>query len=172
MGYTHYWTYNPNKIKSIEELRNRFRKVAEIVRYARNLVDHQYEHRGQAGGFYDDVKCTIKGGLGEGTPMINESQIWFNGDAKTEMDHETFSIQWYPDGGIDKGFCKTARKPYDVLVCVTLLAMQKEFRGTGAFTFSSDGYNSEWETAKDVFTKIVGSYEGEIFPEEAHLEMA
>jgi hypothetical protein len=50
--------------------------------------------------------------------------------------------------------------------------MQKEFKGTGAFTFSSDGDNSEWETAKDIFTRIVGSFVGEIFPEESHLEVA
>jgi hypothetical protein len=172
MGYTHYWTYKPNAIIDIEELRKRFRRAVEIVYKAKNLIDHQYEHRGQAGGFYDDIKCKIKGGLGEGRPMINESQIWFNGDAKTGTNHDTFSIQWYPSVGKEKGFCKTARKPYDVLVCVTLLAMNEQFKGTGAFTFSSDGDNSEWETAKDIFTRITGSFVGTIFPEESHLEVA
>jgi len=173
MGYTHFWTYQPNKIEDTEELRKRFLVVRNIVKVARGIISRNpFIHKGQAGGYYDDVPCKIKGGLGKGTPMINESQIWFNGDEKNGMDHETFGIKWYPDGGIAKDFCKTARKPYDLLVCVTLLAMQESFKGTGAFTFSSDGDNSDWETAKDLFTRITGSFVGEIFPEEAHLETA
>ena len=86
------------------------------------------------------------------------------------MDHETFGIKWYPEKGESRDFCKTARKPYDVLVCVALLAMNEAFKGTGAFTFSSDGDNSDWQTAKDVFTSITGSYIEQIFPEE--LEVA
>ncbi len=104
--------------------------------------------------------------------MINESQIWFNGDEKTEMDHETFGIKWYPEGGIDKGFCKTNRKPYDVLVCVALIALDHCFDNKKVFTFSSDGDNEEWDTASDVFHKITGFYVGTIFPEEANLEVA
>jgi len=170
MGYTNYWTYNPNAIENTEELRKKFLVVRNIVKVAKGIISRKpFSHKGQAGGCYDDVPCKIKGGLGEGTPMINESQIWFNGDAKTGMDHETFSITWNKGG---QDFCKTNRKPYDLLVCVTLLAMNKQFKGTGAFTFSSDGDNSDWETAKDLYTRIVGSFDGEVFPEEAHLEVA
>ncbi len=173
MGYTHYWTYQPNNIMDTEDVRKRFRKAVEIVKKANNLIKkNPYTHKGQAGGYYDDVPCKIKGGLGEGTPIINESQIWFNGDDKTGMGHETFGIQWFPSGGKDFGFCKTNRKPYDVLVCVSLLAMQESFYGTGAFTFSSDGDNSDWKTAKNLYTKIVGSFDGEVFPEESNLEVA
>lgn len=173
MGYTHYWTYNPNAIENTEELRKKFLQAVCWIDQAHKMIKKdKFIHKGQAGGFYDDTPCRIKGGLGEGRPMINESQIWFNGDAKTGMDHETFSIQWYPSGGIDKGFCKTARKPYDLLVCVSLLAFKKAFDDYKVFHFSSDGDNSEWETAKDVFTRIVGSFDGEIFPEESNLEVA
>ena len=172
MGYTHYWTYNPNAIKDTEELRKKFRKVADIVKKANiKRIKNPRIHTGQAGGYYDHICCSIRGGLGKGTAMINESQIWFNGDEKIDMDHETFSIQWYPKEGKVNDFCKTNRKPYDLLVCVTLLAMNEVFKGTGAFTFSSDGGNEEWQTAKDVFTSITGSFVGEIFPEK-ELEVA
>ena len=98
--------------------------------------------------------------------MMNESQVWFNGDEKTGMDHETFSIKWYPDGGIAKDFCKTARKPYDIMVCFSLLALNHAIDNPDAFSFSSDGDNSDWEEAKNLFTRITGSFVGEIFPEE------
>jgi hypothetical protein len=170
MGYTHYWTYKPSKIKDTEELRKKFRQAVCWIDQAHKLIKKNPSiHQGQAGGYHDDVPCRIRGGLGRGTPIINESGVWFNGDEKTEMSHETFRILWDKEG---RDFCKTARKPYDLLVCVSLLAMNEAFKGTnGAFKFSSDGDNSDWETAKDVFTRITGSFDGEIFPEEAHLEM-
>jgi hypothetical protein len=170
MGYTHYWTYKPSKIKDTEELRKKFKMASEIVKKAHNLIKKNPSiHQGQAGGYYDDAPCRIRGGLGRGTPIINESGVWFNGDEKTEMSHETFRILWDKEG---RDFCKTARKPYDLLVCVSLLAMKHAFNNSNVFRFSSDGDNSDWQTAKDVFTSITGSYIGEIFPEEAHLEMA
>jgi hypothetical protein len=173
MGYTHYWKYNPNEILNTEELRERFRFAVDIINKAHKMIKKdKFIHKGQAGGFYDDQPCIIRGGLGEGIPMINESQVWFNGDAKKGLDHETFDIKWYPYEGIDNGFCKTARKPYDILVCVSLLAFKHAFDNPDVFTFSSDGDNAEWEEAKDLFTRITGSFVGEIFPEEANLEVA
>jgi len=159
MGYTHYWTYNPNAIKDTEELRKKFLQAVKLIQKAHKLINKE-------------KICVIRGGLGEGTPMINESQVWFNGDEKTGMDHETFSIKWYPEKGIARDFCKTARKPYDILVCFSLLAFKHAFNDYKVFHFSSDGDNSEWEEAKDLFTRITGSFVGQIFPEEAHLETA
>ena len=174
MGYTHYWTYKPNQIKDTEELRKKFLVARNVIKVARGIISRNpFIHRGQAGGYYDNVPCKIKGGLGEGRPMINESQVWFNGDGKTDMDHETFSIKWYDDSNPNgSGFCKTNRKPYDLLVCVSLLAFQHAFNDYKVFHFSSDGDNSEWEMAKNLFTRITGSFVGEIFPEESHLEVA
>lgn len=171
MGYTHYWTYNANEILDTEELRKKFRKAVAIIDKAHKMIKKdKFIHKGQAGGFADDRPCIIRGGLGEGTPMINESEVWFNGDEKTKMSHETFGIRWFPSGGEVKGFCKTARKPYDILVCVSLLAFKHAFDNPDVFSFSSDGDNAEWETSKDLFTRITGSFVGEIFPEESNLE--
>jgi len=145
----------------------RFLVARNVIKVARGIISRNpFIHKGQAGGYYDDVPCKIKGGLGQGTPMINESQIWFNGDEKKGMDHETFSIRWYDDSNPNGfGFCKTNRKPYDLLVCVSLLAFQHAFDNPDVFNFSSDGDNAEWQTAKDVFTSITGSFVGEIFPD-------
>jgi hypothetical protein len=172
MGYTHYWKYNPNEILNTEELRKKFLQAVCWIDKAHKMIKkNKFIHKGQAGGYYDDVPCIIRGGHGEGKPMINESQVWFNGDAKKEMDHETFGIRWCGNER-ENDFCKTARKPYDLLVCVSLLAFKHAFNDYKVFRFSSDGDNSEWETAKDLFTRITGSFVGEIFPEEADLETA
>jgi hypothetical protein len=155
-----------------EELRMRFRFAVDIIKEAHKMIKkNKFIHKGQAGGFYDDQPCIIRGGLGEGSPMINESEVWFNGDEKTGMSHETFGIRWFPSGGEVKGFCKTARKPYDILVCVSLLAFKHAFDNPDVFSFSSDGDNSDWKEAKDLFTRITGSFVGEIFAEESNLEV-
>jgi len=174
MGYTHYWKYKPNAIKDTEELRKKFLQAVCWIDKAHKEIkkNKKFIHAGQAGGFYDEQPCIIRGGLGKGRPMINESQVWFNGDGKTNMDHETFGIKWYEDGGSKNDFCKTNRKPYDLLVCVSLLAFKHAFDNPDVFSFSSDGDNKEWEEAKDLFIRITGLFVGEIFPEEAHLELA
>lgn len=173
MGYTQFWTYNPNEILDTEELRRKFRVAVQTIDQAhKKIKKNKFRHKGQAGGCYDDQPCIIRGGLGEGTPMINESQVWFNGDEKTGMSHETFNIQWFPSGGEVKGFCKTARKPYDLLVCVSLLAFKHAFDDPNVFTFSSDGDNADWQAAKNLYTDITFSFVGEVFPEESNLEVA
>jgi len=173
MGYTHYWTYQPNNMLDTEKLRRSFRVAVSIIERAHKKIrKNRFIHEGQAGGFYKGVPCTIRGGLGEGSPMINESEVWFNGDAKTGTDHETFGIRWYPSGGEVKGFCKTARKPYDILVCVSLLAFKHAFfNDPDVFSFSSDGDNSDWEDARNLYMDITFAHIGKIFPEEANLEV-
>ena len=165
MGYTHYWTYKPDNIENTEELRKRFHAAVFIINHAyKRIKKNKFIHKGQAGGACDDVPCIIRGGLGEGRPMINESEVWFNGDGKTDMDHETFGIKWYSGSKSDGfGFCKTNRKPYDLLVCVSLIAFKEFFDNPEVFTFSSDGGNEDWETAKDLYTHITGSFVGDIF---------
>ena len=172
MGYTHYWTYNPNAIQDTEELRKKFLNAVILIKKAYKEIkkNKKFIHQGQAGGYYDDQPCIIRGGLGKGLPMINESQVWFNGDEKTGMDNETFDIKWYPDR--TKDFCKTARKPYDILVCFSLLAFKTAFDDPNVFKFSSDGDNSDWEEAKKLFMDITYIHIDNIFPEEAHLEVA
>ena len=154
MGYTHYWSYDPNKIENTEELRCKFRKaVSEIRKAASILRKFPFYHKDNAGGFYNDIPCILKGGLGEGTPMINESQIWFNGDSSTKHNHETFSIQWYQNNS-SRNFCKTARKPYDLLVCFALLALHDAFDNSQVFNFSSDGNAEDWKPALEFYEVV------------------
>jgi hypothetical protein len=156
-----------------EELRKKFLQAVCWIDHAhKKIKKDKFIHKGQAGGFYDDQPFIIRGGLGEGKPMINESEVWFNGDAKKGLDHETFGIRWFPSGGEERGFCKTARKPYDLLVCFSLLAFKHAFDNPDIFTFSSDGDNSEWETARNLYMDITFSRIDKIFPEEANLEVA
>lgn len=100
----------------------------------------------------------ICGGLGEGKPIFNETEIWFNGDASEHLDHETFSIHWFrpTTSGKYNDFCKTARKPYDLLVCFALLTFAEIF--PEAFEFSSDGdmEDTEWQQGVEYYETFTG----------------
>jgi hypothetical protein len=76
----------------------------------------------------------VKGGSGTGRPIIDNSDIIFNGDATKEEDHETFHLQ---KNGSGFQFCKTARKPYDRYVKAVLVVAN--FYAPGALKVSCDG---------------------------------
>lgn len=54
----------------------------------------------------------ICGWDGKGEPIVTETAIIFNGDAKHDLDHESFVLS----DQIGTSFCKTAEKPYDYAV--------------------------------------------------------
>lgn len=98
----------------------------------------------------------IKGGDGTGRPVIDNSDIIFNGDASKDEDHETFQLSKCNSGF---QFCKTARKPYDryvkaVLVVANMIA-------PGALDISCDGDDEDgcWDEGvriADIYLKIPG----------------
>jgi hypothetical protein len=146
MGYTHYWTFEPNKIKDTEVLRKKFEQASKTIEEAAKFINVNKSYK-------------ICGGLGEGKPILNETEIWFNGERAKDLDHETFKIHWSDPNilGDYRGFCKTARKPYDLLVCFTLLVFADTFP-EDVFSFSSDGEfsNQEWQRAIEFYTDFTG----------------
>jgi hypothetical protein len=131
-----------------EKLRQTFKKASEeIETLYKNLPLFRKS------GYYTDKSIIIKGGLGEGMPIINETEIWFNGESKLYMDHETFCVSW--KGDRDFNFCKTAQKPYDLLVCLSLLSLLNHF-GSEIFQLSSDGDAEEWQEAVDLYNDVTG----------------
>ncbi len=94
----------------------------------------------------------IAGGDGEGSPILNDTVICFNGDARKGLDHETFLVE-LPDQKEREGFgfCKTARKPYDTLVCLALISLFEEINDPAIFGFSSDGDERDWLEAKKIY---------------------
>lgn len=136
-----------------------FKSAAKDIKHLlKNLPEHSFS----AGGYHSEENIIIKGGLGKGKPTVNKNKIWLNGDGEKDLDHETFAIDlfealplYYEDYQIEKGvsgFCKTARKPYDLVVCVSLLIL-KEHLGED-FDFSSDGGLEDWEQAILLYIKL------------------
>jgi hypothetical protein len=96
-----------------------------------------------------DLEIDLGDGRGDsGTePDFGEAHFAFNG--REDDGHETFYI-----AGDVRGFtfCKTARKPYDVVVTAILCLC--EFYTKGTFGVISDGEPSDWQDGLKLARRI------------------
>lgn len=130
MGYAHYWR------KTKDASPETWAKFTRFIESAINRVDGKSTT--SAGNFYSQP-VKIGDGMGEGDkPTITADEVSFNGI--DELAHETFFIKRTEKDGFN--FCKTARKPYDVLVVACLV----KAKGLGIIDeWSSDGDMSDHE---------------------------
>ena len=167
MGYTHYWyfpaTYavKANTWKKIVEDFNKILDFKELDGYEQanlrvNLRDILEQKSGQKLAITDDM-------------------IWFNGREENDQCHETFHLERksteesyrtqqtsdingkpipFEEGEECFTFCKTARKPYDIVVCCCLL-IAKHYVGD-LIKVSSDGDETEWNDAINLCKKHLG----------------
>ena len=89
----------------------------------------------------------------QGIPLddeSNKSRIFLNGVG--DDGHETLFItrQHNPDFA----FCKTALKPYDLVVCMVILACNHN--APGALEISSDGDLSDWKESIEAYKELFG----------------
>lgn len=146
MGYTHYWTPKPYCVNES--------KWKDFIAEVKELKAALPKYSESAGGSYgEDAKnwkrtLKIRGGSGSGKAIINQNEVCFNGDEKRNLNHETFYITPQPQ---DWNFCKTARKPYDLFVCVVLLAAHNHLD----YEVRSDGNLDDWMPAIELYSEVV-----------------
>ena len=131
MGYTHYWRqydgFNSDKWDT--------------------LVQHSLHLQAASPVTLADVE-------------MSDFQISFNG--VSPQNHETFTLDraMPPPNLTDRlpekdhffSFCKTAQKPYDLMVmCVLLVANALE---PDVITYATDGAESDWQPAVDLVNKV------------------
>lgn len=145
MGYTHNWI--PKKVSA--------KKFLEFSNVCGKLYRSLPEKSNTAGGFYADEKIEIgdeAGHLGVGNrPEFSKDIVIFNGVG--DMAHETFYVGLKQ---LNSEFCKTARKPYDLLVCACLIAsinMLGYKVGTDGITI--EGNIDDWKPALEFYNKTV-----------------
>ena len=141
MGYTHYWFDRPETLENYGTL---CEDVDKIGVYCNNVGIKLAGYGVSLDGYY------------EGAPLHNSEFISFNGVG--ENGHETLHLPKNSKNPFSdsSSFCKTARKPYDLAVCLVLLRMAEIVPG---FTFESDGdldSEPEWLTAKRAYKEIFG----------------
>lgn len=139
MGYTHYWYYNPSKAKSGTS--SAFSAaLAKIEKYK---------------GLLESRGLVVRGPMGEGSADLNPDVVAYNGDAASGLEHESFCVEreiQYPRDGF--AFCKTAGKPYDTLVCLSLISLFEAFADPSVFSYCSDGDEEDWEEAYSIYREV------------------
>jgi hypothetical protein len=112
MGYTHYWRCENWNDEDREGWKRSLSTIEKILDEHNDII--QYE---------DDTPED---------PICDNEQIRFNGI--DEDAHETFVVH---NEATNFGFCKTARKPYDLVVCKVLLVLKAY---CPHFNLNSDGF--------------------------------
>lgn len=127
MGYTHYWDHaiiTPEAWAGLVSDSRRIIKAADIP---------------------------LAGPDGTGVPVIDRDRISFNGTASDDQDYETFELT---PAITDFDFCKTARRPYDLVVTAILLRAVLTVPG---FRIQSDGdWLEDWQDARVIYARVFG----------------
>jgi hypothetical protein len=150
MGYTHYWYQKPGL--DPQQFESFLKDVDKVIRNAGVELQHDF----------DD----------EGPVQVGPDEVWFNG--KGDAGHETFvfkrdKLGRQGDGGEAFTFCKTAQKPYDLVVCTILIAAKKHFGDDIKVT--SDGDETDWVDAIELADRLLG-YTATLNADDRELEVS
>ncbi len=153
MGYSHYW-YRKNDFTQEQWEKICVETLDIIVKHCdRKRITLAWDYDAPA-----ELQPTLFGGekWGPKIPQVDNDTIRFNG--WKEKGHETFMVEReVPGGNVESGehfdFCKTARKPYDLAVCLVLLSMKRH--APDSVRIASDGgWDHEWVAAREVYKKL------------------
>ena len=140
MGYTHYWTPKKSSAKKFKD----FSDTCKI------LHDNLPKKSNTAGGYSKDEEIRIGNWQGHlamsNEPEFDKDDVNFNGVG--DLSHENFHMALNQNNW---AFCKTARKPYDLLVCACLLA-SVDILG---YKITSDGDLNDWIPAMKFYNKVI-----------------
>ena len=129
MGYTHYWKFGSD----IDQ-----KKYARALTKCRKIIKNSPVKLGNCEGKNNPV-------------LTNGFCINGFGDEA----HETFGMGKEPDRGLYGGdFCKTACKPYDVIVVACLCVLGQDLGKQ--ISVSSDGDLQDWVEGQALASKVLG----------------
>lgn len=149
MGYTHYWDFKDDKLAQKD-----FDKILKDVKVIEKYFAENDIISENAGGYHNDnfakldKNAVAYRGWAVGNDLEEVDAISLNGDKTKDLDHENLYFQV---GENTWSFCKTARKPYDLIVTLVLMSIKYNVRSTKV---SSDGDNEDWEHAFRLFGTI------------------
>jgi DNA polymerase-3 subunit beta len=152
MGYTHYFYTHKHGIPE-----SAWQKICADVR---TLLANLPKKSLSAGGYHPDDSLVIQweDDTPDKAPEVSDDLIRFNGNS--ELGHETFYFPRVPEGITGReesvfAFCKTARKPYDLVVCGALIVAAKH--APAYIKVTSDGDLEDWTPAFEWVASLLGS---------------
>jgi hypothetical protein len=127
MGYTHYWSFKQSPRGQAEKTEQSYLKA---VKDCHKVIIAYSKANGGLSGYSAHTKLGKYGGI-----KVNGS-----GDNA----HEDFSLREHYSQNLEESFnfCKTAEKPYDVVVVACLIVLA--YRLKGLVNVSSNGRQADW----------------------------
>lgn len=141
MGYTHYFRHGNATNEAWDK----------IISDCKRLYENMPKHSTSSGACYSLEPLKIDDQDG-GEPIFDNERILFNGAGYEDADHETFIINKINNDEFE--FCKTARKPYDLMVQACLIVYHHHSPDT--IDVGSDGDNDDWKAAKKFVRETLG----------------
>jgi hypothetical protein len=165
MGYTHYWTRAEGLNHSPEQWK-------KFVAACKKLHKNMPEHSLSSGGEYENDPLVLNGCWKYEKPQLTQEHILFNGG--NTYPRKKLNDEWIDTGGPQSlghetfyitrnflsdtfNFCKTARKPYDLMVQACLILYKYYFPEV---KISSDGDKEDWAEAFKFVLLNVSPYDG------------
>lgn len=161
MGYTHYWKYKKTiPIKAWKKIIKDCQYLAECAKETGIEINGCFKFR--EAQFTDDY---IWFNGGSAANRTKDSDGDFNNDI--ELAHETFVFKREKPND----FCKTYRKPYDLLVSACLIIIKCYAPGVG---ISSDGDlgDADWQKAFEFVKKYLPGKESKLYTNFIDQELA
>lgn len=156
MGYTHYITKHSKEFNQ-----NIWDSFIADCKY---LSNHLPEHTDSAGGYYIDDPLALSGGYFYKKAQFTKNQIFFNGRNRVktndgwkdendnfDLRHEDFVLKRKDKD--EFSCCKTARKPYDLMVVSCLILAKWYFKDD--ISISSDGTMKDWQSGFDFVGSVL-----------------
>lgn len=137
MGYTHYWTYN----QAADDVEKFAKAVAEIKKLL---------------GTEEVKDIHLCGETSKLEPILDKEEVYLNGVEEDGHDDFYVKVNQY-----EESYCKTAKKPYDLVVMLCLIAFANNLK---RFTFSSDGdFDKEWLPARKLYEREIRKLRKSVF---------
>ena len=141
MGYTHYWSFNKPKKGKAQDVEKLYQQAIKDCQKVIAFYQRQCKK-------LDMPEDRLSG---YSAHTANYGGIFFNG--KQELAHEDFCLREHYSQNEDFNFCKTARKPYDVVVTACLAILK--YRLGDNIEVSSDGNFPDWEYGTELARKVL-----------------
>ena len=110
-----------------------------------------------AGSTFAHLSLLLADGTGKpGTvPKVTTEEIALNGvEGKHDLSHESLWLTRTKNIEPEAHYCRTARKPYDLVVCAVLLVLQHH--APGVWTITTDGTLEDWDPAREWVEGVLG----------------
>ncbi len=136
MGYTHYFSTVSTSKKNAAQLERAYKTA---IKHCQTICLQYSKQYGGLSGYSAHAPVGKYGGI--------------NVNGSRENGHETFVLRehWAEN---NREFCKTAQKPYDIVVTACLIVLKHYMRD--ALSVGSDGYSQDWLAGLALATEVTG----------------